>query len=267
VLASSYIASSQLLREFDRNVQSEEFHPQARSLEISQVDSNSHRSWHVRAQTGKGDEEFQHVLAQDVQAFIYDEDKAELRVQVRSPRAVIDRENSKDWRVVLKGRSQVEMLAQDLTMDADTFHLVKDEPLLAKGNVEIRLQDGSLLKAAEALIDKSFRRLVLKDMEPSELGENLRVSGGEVILNMRDGTPETVLVKDGTEVETDGNRCQAKRMVVQMDATGKPQVADFTGNPVATQADGNTIHARKIRFLIPQGELQAMGGVNARLSG
>ncbi len=265
-LTATYMSSAKLLKDFEKNVETKEFVPEANSIEVSEIDTTSHRSWKIKAERSIGNSELTQVNSEIVEALVYD-DEDNLKIKINSPKASADR-NTGD--TVLNGPAEVLMIEKNTKMIADKFIMKKGKPFEAIGHVKIFLSaDGSKMVYAEkAIIAKTLDDITLYNVAESPVSPNMLVKGGEMnIVNSgsgKDSKPSRIIMTNGAWVKSGDTTCQSARLDVALDAGGNPSIATFTGSPVAIQK-GTRIRATQIQYLVSTGTVKANGNVKTEI--
>jgi lipopolysaccharide assembly outer membrane protein LptD (OstA) len=265
-LSTTYINSARLVNNFEKNIESKEFIPEANSIEVSEVDVASHRSWKIKAEKSVGDSAMNEIESENIKAMIFDE-KDNLKIEIKSPKAHLNRT---DNTATLQGPAQVLMVEKNTKMIADKFIIKKGKPFEAIGHVKILLSpDGSRqVNAAKAIISQTMDDITLYNVAQSPVSPNLLVRGG--IMRMehsgagKSSKPQRIILSNGAWVKSNDTTCQSSRLDVLLDAGGNPSIAIFTGAPVATQK-GTRIRANVIEYTVADSKVKARGNVRTEL--
>lgn len=243
------------LKRMEKNV----YVPKALDISISQIDEQAKRKWTVSAKEGLGQEGENKILAEGVNAKFYDLE-GKLKLQVDSEKGQMDRASS---RVELTERPIATLADGTTKLIADEFLIVKKDPILATGNVELRFSEdqSQFIKAKKAIIAQSMESIDLTGVSESKVSDNMYLSGDLMLVRQINGKPASIVVDGHVVVKAKDSTCSSGHLVVSLDAAGKPVQATFTGSPVANQA-GKQIRAQTIIYTVATGSFRASGGVS-----
>jgi len=263
-LGVTYMNSARLVHEFERTVESKDFEPEAESLELAEIDRNSHRGWKITAARSSGDSKLEVVDAEEVEAQIFD-DENKVKMVVKASKAKVNRASGITY---LEGRPEALLIERNTKLIADQFVIKSGQPIDAVGNVKILLKpDGSnYINAEKAVITQALDDITLYSVSQSPVANNLLLSGGVLRIEHSSkgagAKPQRIIVSNGAWVKNGSTTCRSARLDVLLDSNGNPSLATFTGSPVANQS-GKEIRASKIEYSLPSGKVKASGQVQS----
>ena len=262
-LTTTFMKSAKLVKDFEKDVEKKEFIPEANSIELSELDATAHRSWKIKAEKSIGTADMNKIESDNITAQIFDE-KDNLKIQIKSPKAHINRETQIS---TLDGPAEVFMAEKGTKMIADHFIIKKGKPFEAIGHVKILLSpDGARhINANKAIISEDMNDITLYQISQSPVSPNLLIRGG--IMQMEHNSsnkPSKIILSSGAWVKSNETICESSRLDVLLDANGDPSMAVFTGSPIATQK-GTRIRAQKIEYIVPTEQVKASGNVRTEI--
>lgn len=263
-LGAAFVNSAKLVNDFEKTVESKDFTPEAESIELAEIDRNSHRGWKIKAERSTGDSNLEIVNAQNVEAEIFDEND-KVKMLITAERAKINRATGV---TILEGRPKALMVEKNTALVADQMIIKKGQPIDALGNVKVLLKpDGSnCINAQKAIITQAMDDITLYTIAQSPVSDNMLLSGGVMRIEHggqgKDSKPRKIIISNGAWVKSGTTTCQSSHLDVFLDEAGNASLAIFTGSPVANQ-NGKIIHASKIEYTVSNGKVKASGSVQS----